>query len=145
MSRIKKNSTPNRGRPVDNRYRLSAWRKKTKRARQEEMPCEELGCNNVGEIYDHRIRLKIGGAILDDRNHRRQCKKDHFSKTKLEMKGMTLEFVVSKHGLLPKENAEWIPIPRWLSECVGQKGSHWIQTGGLYRKGWKDAKFVRVS
>jgi len=65
-------------------YSSQRWRQEREIYLSEHPKCSVLGCNQSAVILDHKISIRNGGKIWDEKNWQGLCKSHHNSKSAKE-------------------------------------------------------------
>jgi 5-methylcytosine-specific restriction endonuclease McrA len=85
----------------DRWYHGQVWRRISERHRSEEIYCRECKSNGImviGDVCDHIIPIKMGGAKMDGRNLQTLCDKCHNKKRHKESMGFVQEYILNEDG-----------------------------------------------
>ena len=117
---VRKRSKAEYGNEAGRFYNSTAWRKLSRRYRDNNPLCEV--CNEKpAQVTDHIIRivadergypLPTGGAAWDERNHMAMCHSCHNRKRGKERHGFVVDSVRTENGLIPKDRWDIINILR---------------------------------
>jgi 5-methylcytosine-specific restriction endonuclease McrA len=94
-------------------YNKTAWRKTSRRYRQQNVLCEVCTSINVLEpatLTDHIIGRQFGGADYAPRNLMAMCASHHNSKSIKERYGLFLDTVDTPAGLVPSDRSQVIDV-----------------------------------